>query len=52
MGSTQAFALTWLNQQYRALPVGVHSTVVERVTYMRVYAGSSPTNADHRNELI
>ena len=32
--------------------VGVHSTVVERLTYMRVYAGSSPTSADHRKELI
>ena len=31
--------------------VGVHSTVVERATYMRVYAGSSPTGADHRKEL-
>ena len=29
----------------------VHSTVVERATYMRVYAGSSPTGADHRKEL-
>ena len=32
--------------------VGVRSTVVERATYMRVYAGSSPTSADHRKELI
>ena len=30
----------------------VCSTVVERATYMRVYAGSSPTSADHRKELI
>ena len=32
--------------------VGVSSTVEERATYMRVYAGSSPTSADHRKELI
>ena len=32
--------------------VGVRSTVVEGATYMRVYAGSSPTSADHRKELI
>ena len=32
--------------------VGVRSTVVERATYMRVYAGSSPTSADHHKELI
>ena len=32
--------------------VGVRSTVVERATYMRVYAGSSPTSADHPMELI
>ena len=32
--------------------LGVCSTVVERATYMRVYAGSSPTSADHRKELI
>ena len=31
---------------------GVRSTVVERVTHMRVYAGSSPTGADHRKEFI
>ena len=31
---------------------GVRSTVVERATYMRVYAGSSPTGADHRKEFI
>ena len=31
---------------------GVRSTVVERATYMRVYAGSSPTSTDHRKELI
>ena len=30
----------------------IRSTVVERATYMRVYAGSSPTSADHRKELI
>ena len=28
-----------------------HSTVVEWATYMRVYAGLSPTGADHRKEL-
>ena len=32
--------------------VSVSSTVVEQATYMRVYAGSSPTSADHRKELI
>ena len=35
----------------------VRSTVVERATYMRVYAGSSPTSVPpaptiHRKELI
>ena len=30
----------------------VRSTVVQRVTHMRVYAGSSPTSTDHRKELI
>ena len=37
---------TWLIKT-----VGVHSTVVELATYMRVYAGSSPTGADHPKEL-
>ena len=32
--------------------VGVRSTVVERATHMRVYAGSSPTGAGHRKEFI
>ena len=32
--------------------VGVHGTVVEWATHMRMYAGSSPTNIDHREELI
>ena len=31
---------------------GGRSTVVERATHMRVYAGLSPTGADHRKELI
>ena len=37
-------------EQHQGL--GFHSTVVERVTHMRVYAGSSPTGADHRKEFI
>ena len=37
---------------YKPPDVGVCSTVVERATHMRVYAGSSPTGADHRKELI
>ena len=32
--------------------IGVCSTVVERVTLMQVYAGSSPTSVDHRKALI
>ena len=32
--------------------IGVHSTMVEWATHMRVYAGSSPIGADHREELI
>ena len=36
---------------YQKKNVGVHSTVVERATYIQVYAGSSPTGADHRKEL-
>ena len=32
--------------------VGIRSTVVERVTHMRVYIGLSPTSVDHRKELI
>ena len=32
--------------------VKVRSTVVERATYMRVYAGSSPTSANNCKELI
>ena len=32
--------------------LGIHSTVVEPATHMWVYAGSSPTSADHRKELI
>ena len=30
----------------------VASTVVERVTYIQVYASSSLTSVDHRKELI
>ena len=41
-----------VNIIYVTSNVGVRSTVVERATYMRVYAGSSPTSADHRKELI
>ena len=40
------------HHKYSLVLVGVRSTVVERGTYMRVYAGSSPTSADHRKELI
>ena len=36
---------------YNKTYVGVHSTVVEWATYMRVYAASSPTGTDHRKEL-
>ena len=32
--------------------INVRSTVVERATHMRMYAGSSPTSVDHREELI
>ena len=38
--------------KYQWLKFVVRSTVVEWATYMRVYAGSSPTSADHRKELI
>ena len=32
--------------------VGVCSTVEERETHMRLYAGSSPTKVDHREGFI
>ena len=32
--------------------VGVCSTVVEPVTYMRMYTSLSPTSVDHHEELI
>ena len=38
--------------EYLGIGIGVRSTVVERATHMRVYAGSSPTGADHRKEFI
>ena len=32
--------------------VSIRSAVVERVTHVRMYAGSIPTGVDHREELI
>ena len=41
-----------ISTRFNPSKVGVRSTVVERATYMLVFAGSSPTSADHRKELI
>ena len=32
--------------------VGVRDTAAEQPTHMRMYAGSSPTSVDNREELI
>ena len=50
--SKESFTHTDFKSYFICVGVGVRSAVVERATHMRMYAVSSPTGVDHREELI